>query len=87
MDVVSFLKMVPGAIGLAGLLTILMSPPKPQSDLPFVDMVQNLRSTFLMVGCVALILLSVWLVYRPGPPDHEAAAAGPAFTHSLELRS
>jgi hypothetical protein len=83
MDMTSFLKMVPGAIGLAGLLTILMSPPKPTSDLPFVNMVQNARNNFLMLGCVGLILLSVWLIYRPAPPDRDAALPG---EHSLMIQ-
>jgi hypothetical protein len=80
MDVMAFLKTVPAAIGVAGLLTYLMSSPKPTSDLPLVDMLQNMRNTFVLLGCVALILLSAWLFYRPAPPDRDAALFG---EHSL----
>lgn len=72
MDTVSFLKIVPAAIGIAGILTYLMRPRKPESDLPLVKYVENLRNTFVLLGCGALILLSVWLIYRTSPPNRDA---------------
>jgi len=41
-----------------------------------VTVVQNVRNTFVLLGCAALIALSAWLIYRPPPPDHDAALPG-----------
>lgn len=85
MDVANFLKIVPGAIGLAGLLTLLTRTPKPASGAEFVSLVENLRDSFLAIGCVALILLSAWLVYRPAPPDHDTRLAGGPLLNGLAV--
>jgi hypothetical protein len=85
MDVASFLKMVPAAIGIAGLLTYFTRSRKPVSDLELVNYVQNLRNTFVLLGCGALIMLSVWLIYRPAPPDRDAALSNKV--HQLVSRS
>lgn len=71
MDVMSLLKAVPAVIGVAGLLTYIVRPRKPESDLELVTIVQRVRDTFLLIGCAALIILSVWLIRRPAPPDHD----------------
>ena len=71
MDVMSLLKAVPAVIGVAGLLTYFVRPRKPESDLELANVVQRVRDTFLLLGCAALILLSVWLIRRPAPPDHD----------------
>jgi hypothetical protein len=71
MDVMSFLKVVPAVIGIAGFLTNFARARKPESDLELVNIVQRVRNTFLLIGCAALILLSVWLIRRPAPPDHD----------------
>jgi AcrR family transcriptional regulator len=47
---------------------------KPESDLELANIVQRVRNTFLLLGCVALILLSVWLIRRPAPPDHDTVS-------------
>jgi hypothetical protein len=73
MDVMSFLKMVPAVIGIAGLLTYFMRARAPVSDHELVLVVQRVRNTFLLLGCAALIMLSAWLIFRPAPPDHDAA--------------
>ena len=77
MDVMSFLKTVPAVIGIAGLLTYFMRARAPVSDHELVLVVQRVRNTFLLLGCAALILLSVWLIFRPAPPDHDAALPMP----------
>jgi hypothetical protein len=41
-----------------------------------VNVVQNVRNTFVLLGCAALIALSAWLIYRPAPPDHDPAIPG-----------
>ena len=71
MDLILFLKTVPAVIGVAGLLTYLVRARKPESDLELVNIVDRVRGTFLLIGCAALILLSVWLIRRPAPPDHD----------------
>jgi hypothetical protein len=72
MDVMSFSKMVPAAIGVAGLLMLfMMRARRPASDHELVIFLLNVRSTLLLLGCVALILLSVWLIRRPPPPDRD----------------
>jgi hypothetical protein len=65
MEVMSFLKAVPAVIGIAGLLTYFVRARKPESDLELANIVQRVRNTFLLLGCAALIMLSVWLIRRP----------------------
>jgi hypothetical protein len=80
MDLSAFIKTVPAVIGFAGLLTYFMRKRAPDSDLELVNVVQNLRNRAVIVGCAALILLSVWLIFRSAPPDHDAArSTRPAF--------
>jgi hypothetical protein len=31
---------------------------------------------FFYSGAAALIMLSLWLIFRPAPPDHDAALPG-----------
>jgi hypothetical protein len=76
MDIASFLKMVPAVIGIAGLLTYMTRERKPVSAMELVNVVQGVRNVFVLIGCVALILLSVWLIYRPLPPDRDARLSG-----------
>jgi hypothetical protein len=72
MDMMSFLKTVPAVVGIAGLLMYLMMRPRaPVSNGELVTLVQRVRNTFLLLGCAALILLSVWLILRPPPPDRD----------------
>ena len=73
----SFLKTVPAVIGIAGLLTYFMRARAPVSDHELVLVVQRVRNTFLLLGCAALIMLSAWLIFRPAPPDHDAALPMP----------
>jgi hypothetical protein len=77
MDVMSFLKTVPAVIGIAGLLTYFMRARAPVSDHELVLVVQRVRNTFLLLGCAALIMLSMWLIFRPAPPDHDAVLPMP----------
>jgi hypothetical protein len=77
MDLSTFIKTVPAVIGIAGLLTYFMRKRAPDSELQLVNIVQNLRNTAVVVGCAALIILSVWLIFRPAPPDHDAALSTP----------
>jgi hypothetical protein len=74
MEVMSFLKAVPAVIGIAGLLTYFARARKPESDLELANIVQRVRNTFLLLGCAALIMLSVWLIRRPAPPDHDTVS-------------
>ena len=74
MDVMSLLKAVPAVIGVAGLLTYFVRPRKPEPDLELANVVQRVRDTFLLLGCAALIILSVWLIRRPAPPDHDTVS-------------
>ncbi len=76
MDLVIFLKTVPAVLGIAGLLTYFMRTRAPVSDVDLVNVVQNVRNTFVLLGCAALIALSAWLIYRPAPPDHDPAIPG-----------
>jgi uncharacterized membrane protein SirB2 len=77
MDVMIFLKLAPAVIGIAGLLTyFMMRAREPEPDLELVQIVQRVRNTFLLLGCVALILLSVWLIQRPAPPDQDTSLSG-----------
>ena len=69
--------MVPAVIGIAGLLTYFMRARAPVSDHELVLVVQRVRNTFLLLGCAALIMLSAWLIFRPAPPDHDAALPMP----------
>jgi len=78
LDVISFLKTVPAVIGTAGLLTFLFRKRAPESDHDLVNIVNHVRNSFLLIGCAVLILLSVWLIYRPPPPDHDVALPLPA---------
>ncbi|MGH6800305.1 MAG: hypothetical protein ACRECZ_02630 [Methylocella sp.] len=74
MDMMIFLKAVPAVIGLAGLLTyFMMRAREPVSDLELVNVVRRARNTFLVLGCVALIMLSVWLIRRPAPPASDTS--------------
>jgi hypothetical protein len=74
MDVVTFLKALPAVIGIAGLLTLFSRARKPESDLELVNIVERVRNIFLLLGCAALIMLSVWLIRRPAPPDHDTVS-------------
>ena len=76
MDWINFLKTVPAVIGVAGLLTYFMREQKPASELEIVNLVGNIRTGFVLLGCGALILLSLWLFFRSEPPDHNAAISG-----------
>jgi hypothetical protein len=72
MDVMIFLKLAPAVIGIAGLLTyFMMRAREPVPDLELAKIVQRVRNIFLLLGCVALIMLRVWLIQRPAPPDHD----------------
>jgi hypothetical protein len=71
MDVTSFLKTVPAVIGVAGLLTYFMRPHEPVID-DFPDVLRSARNTLVVLTCLALIAISVWLIRRPAPPDHDA---------------
>ena len=74
MDVTIFLKLAPAAIGIAGLLTyFMMSAREAVPDLELAKIVQRVRNIFLLLGCVALIMLSVWLIQRPAPPDQDTS--------------
>jgi hypothetical protein len=70
MDMAIFLKLLPGVLGAAGLLTYFTSARKPASDLELVNIVRGVRRAFVLAGCAALILLSVWLINKPQPPDY-----------------
>jgi len=77
MDVMLFLKLAPGVIGLAGLLTYsMMRAREPVPDLELVNIVRRVRNIFLPLGCVALIMLSAWLILRPSPPDDDTSLSG-----------
>ena len=76
MDVMNFLKTLPAVIGIAGFLTYFTRARTPVSDQQLVTIVQSMRNTFLLLGCAALILLSVWLLLRPTPPDHDTTLSG-----------
>jgi hypothetical protein len=77
MDMMLFLKLVPGVIGVAGLLTyIMMRAREPVSDLELVKAVQRARNIFLVFGCVALIMLSAWLVFWAAPPEQDTSPSG-----------
>ncbi len=72
MDMMSFLKTVPAVIGVAGLLMyFMMRARRPASDHELANLLLSVRSTLLLLGCAALILLSVWLIFRPPPPDRD----------------
>ena len=73
MDMTNFLKTVPAVIGLAGLLTYFMREEKPASTVELVNVVRNVQTAFVLLGCAALILLSLWLFFRAEPPDRGAA--------------
>jgi len=126
MDMDLFLKVVPGALGVAGFLTLIMAGrPKvnvepfksiaaklraapnvriedysgltPDKLVKLVDSdararaaledkelrllrllvtLQQARRSFVLLLCGALIALSVWLVRRPAPPDHDPPQTG-----------
>jgi hypothetical protein len=89
MDVMIFFKLAPGVIGLAGLLTyVMMRAREPDSDLELVSSVRRARNIFLVLGCVALIMLSAWLIFRAAPPDQDtsgsAVAADPYLRFAVE---
>jgi hypothetical protein len=86
MDMVSFLKMVPAAIGVAGLLTYFTRKRKPASDLELVNLVQSVRTAFVLLGCAALIMLTVWLIYRPMPPEHDVALSAGMHLSGMSAR-
>lgn len=46
MDGMSFLKVVPAVIGIAGFLTYFARARKPESDLELVNIVQRARNPF-----------------------------------------
>ena len=89
MDMMIFLKSVPAVIGFAGLLTyFMMRAREPVSDLELVNIVQRVRNIFLVLGCVALIMLSAWLILRAAPPDQDTSpsdlAACPYLRFAVE---
>ncbi len=87
MDVMMFLKLAPAVIGIAGLLTLFMIRAREsEPDLELAKIVQRVRNTFLLLGCVALIILSVWLIHRPAPPDHDTSVSGLAVGVSRAKR-
>ena len=73
MDVMNFLKTVPAAVGIAGLLTHFLRVRQPGSDHEVLNIIQSARTTFVVLACAALIGLTVWLFVGPVPPDHDAA--------------
>jgi hypothetical protein len=77
MDLSTFLKTVPAVIGIAGLLTYFMRKRAPDPGTELANIVQNLRNRAVVLGCAALIILSVWLIFRSAPPDHDAALPTP----------
>jgi hypothetical protein len=77
MDLSTFLKTVPAVIGVAGLLTYFMRKRAPDSGAELANIVRNLRNRAVVLGCAALIILSAWLIFRPAPPDHDAALSTP----------
>jgi hypothetical protein len=77
MDLSTFLKTVPAVIGVAGLLTYFMRKRAPEPGSELANTVQNLRNRAVVLGCAVLIILSVWLIFRPAPPDHDAALSTP----------
>ena len=86
MDAMLFLKVAPGAIGLAGLLTyIMMRAREPDSDLELVNSVRRVRNIFLVLGCVALIILSAWLILHPAPPDSDTSLSNLAASPYIRL--
>jgi hypothetical protein len=85
-DGASFLKTVPAVIGLAGLFTYFMREQKPASSVEFVNVVRNIQTGFVLLGCTALILLSLWLFLRAEPPDHDAVVFGQSMSASDSRR-
>ena len=81
MDVTNFLKTVPAVIGVAGLLTYFMREQKPGSKVELVNIVRNVQTGFVLLGCTVLILLSLWLFFRSEPPGHDTAQLG-HFDHA-----
>jgi hypothetical protein len=80
MDMTDFLETVPAVIGLAGLLTYFMREEKPASTVELVNVVRNVQTAFVLLGCATLILLSLWLFFRAEPPDRGAALSLPWIT-------
>ena len=76
MDVVTFLKMVPAVLGAAGLLSYAFRKRAPVSDRDLVNTVQSAWTTLVVLTCAALIGLTLWLIFRPPPLDHDAALPG-----------
>jgi len=81
-DGANFLKAVPGVIGLAGLFTYFMREQKPVSRMELVNVVRSIQAGFVLLGCTALILLSLWLLFRSGPPDRDATLAKYSIANS-----
>ena len=59
-----------------GFAHVLVRAREPVPDLELAKIVQRVRNIFLLLGCVALIMLSVWLIQRPAPPDHDTSLSG-----------
>jgi hypothetical protein len=76
MDVMNFLKIGPAVLGTAGLLTYMMRARQPVSSHDVVNVLQSVRTTFVVLGCAALIGLTVWLFYGSVPPDHDVTPLG-----------
>ena len=74
-DGIFFLKTLPAVIGLAGLLTFITSSRRQESRIEMINIINNVRNTFIIAGCAALILLSAWLLFRAPPPDHDEPLA------------
>jgi hypothetical protein len=86
-DGISFLKAVPGVIGLAGLITLLTREQQPASNVELVNLVRNVQTGFVLVGCTALILLSLWLLFRSESPGFDVGLsrqpAAPVGSYSM----
>lgn len=77
MDVMTFLKTVPAVIGIAGLFAHFMRVREPVHNQEVLNLLQGVRNAFVVLTCAALIMLSVWLIRRPEPPNHDAALPMP----------
>src|SRR5262249_10425165 len=86
-DGASFLRTVPAVIGLAGLFTYFMREQKPASRVELVNLVRNIQTGLVLLGCTALILLSLWLFFRAEPPNHDAAISGPSMSATGSRRA
>lgn len=85
MDLIAFLKTVPAILGVAGILTYYMRPREPEPEDDLASLTQAIRKNSVLIGCGALILFSTWLIFRPTPPDHDAALPAERSTVTQRL--